>query len=59
MAKVMPLRDAVRRYPVLAEFLPIDLFDAPDYMVSVSFENGKRHFSIFDGSDPLAVASIE
>ena len=55
----MPLGEAVKRYPVLFEFLPIDLIDCPDYMCSVYYDRGKRHFSIFDGRDPHIVSRFD
>lgn len=54
MSYTMTLRDAVKRYPVLFEFLPVDLIDCPDYMCRVYYESGKRHFTIYDSRDPHA-----
>lgn len=55
----MSLKDAVKKYPVLFEFLPVDLIDCPDYMCSVYYDNGKRHFKIYDTRDPYTVSRVD
>lgn len=50
----MPIKEAAKKYPDLYEFLPVDLIDCPDYMCSVYYSKGKRHFSIFDRRDPFS-----